>query len=91
MNSIEPAGTDRSVGIAIIEAVAEKAAVKPTELPPLHESVDVDAIEALFDPIRNANDRTGDVRFPYAGYVVTVEFDLGTRTIHVESIESTNG
>lgn len=90
MRSSDPSGVDPPVGMAIIEAVAEKAGVDPTALPPLHESVDIDALEALFEPIPHGDDRTGTIRFRYAGFIVTVEFDTGeTRTIRVEPFDLT--
>lgn len=89
MSSFDRTKSDRPISAAIIEAVAEEAAVDPTELPPLYESVDVDAIDELFEPTPNANGRVGVIRFPYYGYLVTVEFDAdGTGTITIESTDS---
>lgn len=71
---------------AIIEAVADHAGIDPTELPPLYESVETDALEALFrsfpdGPLR----QEGDVTFSYAGYLVQVTAD---RAIEVTSESS---
>jgi hypothetical protein len=64
---------DRNVSAAVVEAVAEAEGVSPMELqPPLHYSVDVDALDELFRPRRNAGDGNPVISFVYAGYVVTV-------------------
>lgn len=59
---------ERSVAVAIVEAVAEASGSDVTELPPLSERVDPDAL------VRLCESRESDVRmqFPYAGYAVTV-------------------
>lgn len=57
--------SDRSPSMAIVEAVAEAADVDPTELPPLYEYVDPDAIDDLF--ANQAGAATGDA---YLGFTV---------------------
>jgi hypothetical protein len=43
-------GSDRSVGLAVVEELAESQGVSPTELDtPLWKVVDLEALEALFD------------------------------------------
>lgn len=59
----------------ILEAVAAREAVEPVELPPLFEAVDPDALRSIFAPTAKGADRVGEVRFPYAGYEVTVRVD----------------
>ncbi|WP_162991396.1 HalOD1 output domain-containing protein [Halostella salina] len=73
----EPDGNERariadltcyeSASAAVVDAVAEAAGVEPTDLRPLFEFVDPDALDSL------AADAT--VRFRYAGYSVTVSTD----------------
>lgn len=75
-SSPQAASPERRLSTAVIEAVADRAGVDPTELPPLYESVETDALEALFrslpdGPLRQA----GDVTFSYAGYLVQVTAD----------------
>ena len=55
---------------ATIAAVADAMAVDPVTLPPLFESIDPDALNALFswDP----GPRTGQVTFAYCGYEVVI-------------------
>ena len=48
--------SDRSATEAIIWALADAVDVDPTDLPPLFDYVDPDALNALFDP----NDRVTD-------------------------------
>lgn len=89
MNPSDLTELDQPVDTAIIEAVAEKAAVEPTALPPLYEVVDVDAIEALFEPTQSGSPRSGTIRFLYYGYVVTIEFGAdGAGAIRVEPADS---
>lgn len=55
---------------SVIEAVAEAKGVAAVDLPPLHDVVDPDALDALFD------DRfTGTVAFRYEDRRVTVYAD----------------
>ena len=80
------ANTKQPVGIALVEAVAHREGVDPTELPPLYDVVDPDALEALFAP-RSGGRPTGvrEVSLSYCGYDVvirgdrTVELTMGRR------------
>lgn len=59
-----------SIGLAIIEAVAEIHHVDSNDLhPPLAEIVDPDALETIFQ------DDTGELRFSYHGCQVSVSHD----------------
>lgn len=85
MGAFDHTNAEQPVSTAIIEAVAENSTAEPAELPPLYESVNVDAIEELFQPTLHGDGRTGTVEFRYHRCNVTVEFDLGTTgTVHVE-------
>ena len=67
------AATRRSATVAVIEAVAGAERAGPTELPPLYEAIDPDALDSLFEN-RDGRSTRGDrrVEFAYAGYDVVV-------------------
>lgn len=54
---------------AVIEAVAEATDSDPLDLPPLHEAIDPDALNTLFD----RHETSTQVRFQYAGFEVEVQ------------------
>ena len=59
--------------VRIATRIAAHEGTDPMTLdPPLHEAVDVDALEALFSP-NDGTDFAGTVSFAYCGYTVTVE------------------
>lgn len=64
-----------SVSIAIVTAVASYRNVVPTELPPLYEWIDPDAVDALFKPTRTDGPRQGRLEFSYAGHELILECD----------------
>ncbi|QSW97905.1 HalOD1 output domain-containing protein [Haloterrigena alkaliphila] len=66
-------GFDGDVSIAVVTAIAAKRDVEPTELPPLYESIDPDALDALFAPTRPGGPRRGRLEFTYDGHQVLVE------------------
>jgi len=70
--------TDQSVApsVAVIEAVGAVSNSEPTELPPLVETIDPDALNSLF----NSPDSAGRVVFRYLEYTVAVSAD---RTVRV--------
>lgn len=57
-----------------VEAITD---LSPTDLPPLYEYVDPDALHSLFEPrAETAHNRdAGSITFPYAGFFVTVHAD----------------
>lgn len=59
----------------IVTEIAALDGREPTELPPLFNAVDPDALTAIFSPTEAGATRTGRVQFPYAGYDVRVEFE----------------
>ncbi|MFC4987225.1 MULTISPECIES: HalOD1 output domain-containing protein [Saliphagus] len=75
---------------AIIEAVADREGVEPTELAPpeyetLYEVVDPGALDALFAPRANGAGRLdGSVTFRFCGYTVSVTAE---GTVSVEPAE----
>lgn len=60
----------------ILQTVAAYENVPTTELPPLFDAVDPDALATLFASPAGGPARTsGSVTFPYAGYQLTVTAD----------------
>lgn len=60
------------LALTIVEAVAERDGVDVTDLqPPLHDVVDTDALESLFE--RTPDGATASVSFAYCGYTVRVD------------------
>lgn len=59
-----------SVSIAVVSKVAEREGTDPTDLPPLHDVVDSDALNALF-----SNDKDGNIQlnFRYNSHEVHVD------------------
>ncbi|ADB59615.1 hypothetical protein Htur_0718 [Haloterrigena turkmenica DSM 5511] len=70
-------GFDGDISIAVVTAIAAKRGVEPTELPPLYESIDPDALDALFAPTRTGGPRRGRLEFTYDGHAVVVECGSG--------------
>jgi len=62
---------DVSLGTAVVEAVSASTGRPVTDLPPLYDAVDPDALDALFA----GRSVDGRVRFRYAGHVVEVRSD----------------
>lgn len=71
-----------SVAVEVVTAVAGRAGVDETELPPLSDVVDPDALDRLFG--RSFDDASGapvEVGFEYSGYRVVVD---GDRSVSLE-------
>lgn len=81
---------DEPLSQAVIAAVASVSDCRPTKsdavdssdvLPPLHDAIDPDALDALFrrhggaDADGRTDDRRGRVEFSYYGYRVTARSD----------------
>lgn len=63
-------------GEAVIIALAEAFGDRPEELPPLYETVDLDALDRLFCPLRADDSSEGlTVNFRYEGREVTLTGD----------------
>ena len=86
VTAIDP---DDSPSEAVVTTVAALDGVPPTELAPLYDAVEPDALDALFDHAER-QDRPGDQRlcFAYAGYDVTVCGD-GTVSVSPTSTPAT--
>lgn len=80
---------DDSIVIEVIRAVAVCANRKPENLPPLDDTVDPDALEAIFGPRPDGTPRRGgQLEFSYAGCRVSVMAD---QAVEVEPINEDNG
>lgn len=53
---------DLSPGAAVVTAISRAAGTPPLDLPPLHDSVDVDALEALLERGTDDAGTAGDLR-----------------------------
>jgi len=65
---------------AIVMGIAERKGVNPTQMPPLYEMVDPEALDGLFQ-----NEQSGQVMFEYAGYEVIVH---GNGYIDIHEVET---
>ncbi|ELY90286.1 hypothetical protein C483_12278 [Natrialba hulunbeirensis JCM 10989] len=63
--------TDHTASLAVIEAVSTAADCDPTELPPLYDTIDPDALDALFSD-QTATDVRPEISFTYDQYEVTI-------------------
>ena len=80
-----PSGSNSEGLVAtVVDAVARERGVDAVELPPLYESIDPDALNALFEPTEVRDEVvTGVVHFEYAGCAVEAYAD---GRVAVESI-----
>jgi len=65
MAGVEPTTSER-----VVEVVAETSDKDALELPPLYESIDPDALDALVDAMTN-----GEISFTYTDNRVTIDSD----------------
>lgn len=87
------AGGQSSISIRVVEAVAEREGIDPLEVsPPLHDAIDPNALDALFEPTASGRRADGTVSFTYHGYRVRVESDgriaLGDETERASKTQS---
>lgn len=72
MTTIDPQGQE-SVSTTVVHALADAKEVDPLELDPLYETLDPDALDALFAPVEGSESgRHGKVSFTTNGYEVEV-------------------
>jgi len=71
--------TDTRPSVAVVEAVAREAGVRPVDLPPLYDTIDPDALDQLLP-----TDGPGLVRFRYDDYDVTLS---GADDVRVEACD----
>ncbi|WP_290818170.1 HalOD1 output domain-containing protein [Halovivax sp.] len=67
--------------IEIVEQVAEQHDTSPEDLPPLYETIDSDALDALFD----STSESMRVTFTYCGYQIEITGNKQRRMINVQS------
>lgn len=63
---------------ALIAAVATLSGTDATSLPPLYDVIDPEALDSLYEHVRERNGGDSSayqITFPYEGYDVCVEFD----------------
>lgn len=64
-----------SVSARVVDAVSAAEDRGPIELPPLHEVIETDALNALFDAEQDAGAKPLEVCFCYSESIVTVHGD----------------
>ena len=81
-----PATEEESLSIAVVEAIAERAAAEPLDLDqPLYDAIDPEALENLFPVDAEGRPMTeGHVTFSYGEYTVRVESDRRVRVFGPE-------
>lgn len=72
------------VSLRVIHAVADAEDVAPTEIAPLYETIDPDALARLFQSPGGASRADGTITFTYHGRRVRVDAD-GTVTVADEA------
>lgn len=65
------------VYLAVVAAIATAKGCEPTDLTPLHSTIDPDGIDSIFADKLNNTQRTGRLSFNYEGFAVTL-FSDGT-------------
>lgn len=70
---VQPDG--RSPAEAVVEAISNLEGVEPTDLPPIYESVDVDALDRVVEHRRDHPSSTVGVCFTYYGWNVFLRGD----------------
>lgn len=76
------------ISYRIVAEVAAAADADPADLRPLHDVIDPDALESLFDSTDGAALEEGYVSFTYEGFLVRVEDD---GTVSVSPVEYATG
>ena len=71
----QPPSESGSASERLVEVVAEQTNTDPVELPPLYDTIDPEALDALFATLAD-----GCLEFQYAGQTVRLESDGG---VHV--------
>ncbi|WP_227380707.1 HalOD1 output domain-containing protein [Haladaptatus halobius] len=80
--------TEPSPSTKLVERIAARAEIASDDLEPLYETIDPDALDALFVPRTDGSDRPGgQVTFTYAGYSVTVTSDRPAVRIDVDPLD----
>lgn len=64
--------------VAVVEAIAAKEDIDETDLPPIADVINPDALNTLFDSIEEAQRSDAHVQFEYCEYTVHIRGDLET-------------
>ncbi len=72
---------DDGMAWEIVRAVADTKNCNPTDLAPLHDTIDVDALEALFERSADTQPTEGRVVFTYEGCEITVSDDADIEVV----------
>jgi hypothetical protein len=75
---------ERPPSVAVIEAVAAAECVAPTELDPLYEQINLDALDQFFASSEDTPDISKSVRFSAVGWKVFVRGDGAIRVCDPE-------
>lgn len=70
-DTIQATANDEAISQRVVEAVADARGVDPLDLPPLYDSIDPDALDALFDHADSGLSIT-ELRFELEGCEVLV-------------------
>jgi len=63
--------------IQVVEEVAEVKAVATTELSPLYDTIDSDALDTLLQSDTDRDEGICRIQFQYEGYTVAIDRDRG--------------
>jgi hypothetical protein len=66
---------DGSISYTLVRKVADEKGVDPETLAPLHDVIDPDALESMFDDADGSTLRNGHISFNYEGFTVNVDHD----------------
>lgn len=77
--STPPSRDTASVDSRIVQQVAEREERDPTELPPLYDVIDPDALNTIIAGTTPSDRKAVRVTFTYCGYVVRVNSDNEVR------------
>jgi len=66
---------DESISYTLVREVAAEKGVDPETLVPLHDVIDPDALESMFDDADGSMLRNGHLSFNYEGFSVRVDDD----------------
>lgn len=78
-----------SLTVAIVSAVAESKGVSTTDLPPLYDAIDLDALSALFAPTSGEDRAHGTASFEYADCGIEFHADGTVAVSPLETADAT--
>ncbi|AHF98850.1 hypothetical protein HALLA_08215 [Halostagnicola larsenii XH-48] len=91
--TLETRSDSEPLSVKVVRKVAQMDGVDPTELDaPLYDVINPEALDELFEPRRNGEQRSGTVEFTYHGYDIVIEHsDDGGPTITLEETGASSG